>query len=501
MRSENILGEQLPEAASESDAQDDVSWEEQYAYSLGLQAYVYGFPWVYLSYIKWLWTTQGGYDFQQIIKKKLPWAPVNSFFTSGVLGSPSTPTGGSPNCDTLYAVAWLDVQSEPMIITVPEVTGRFYCLEMACLDSDNFAYIGTSVTGTAAGNYLVGGPGWEGEIPDGVMDVLPRSRTPEIFVLGRTQVLNLDDVDTANGIQQNYKVTPLSSWPDIGPTPPKRDSIDPHSPINPTENTEGTWISMNRAMTKNPPGVPPGIDQTELLTLFATIGVGPNQSWENQSADTKKGLYRAAKDGLPMLRKMAVGRGKMVQNCWAYPPRDIGMAGQSSDFITRAALQALGGIVANNPSVAVYINAAVDSNGDRLIGGSNYTIHFPDTDSFPPFDQTYNGFWSITLYQSSDFNMVPGSTAYTVNNYYPNQSHDGSGGITIYIQEDAPAGYENNGVYWLKTPPVPPPPPPGQKASPPPYFYLILRVYVPGPELSYTQTWEPPPIDKQDAPA
>jgi hypothetical protein len=40
-------------------------------------------------------------------------------------------------------------------------------------------------------------------------------------------------------------------------------------------------------MTENPPGVLPGIDQTELLNLFATVGVGPNQS-SVQSSQIKR---------------------------------------------------------------------------------------------------------------------------------------------------------------------------------------------------------------------
>lgn len=482
MLSDNIRGT-LPESAPNSNEQDELNWEEQYAYSLGMQAYVYGFPWVYLSWLRWLWTTAGGKALQEKQGLTLPWAPINTFFRSPVLANPSTQTGGSPNTDTLYAVAWLDVRDEPIVISVPEVTDRYYTLEMACIDSDNFAYVGTHVTGTAAANYLIAGPGWEGEVPTDVLDVLPRSRTATILIMGRTQVINNteEDKDKANAIQHQYWLTPLSTWPDSA-APTIRDLIDPHLFVNPTETTEGTWISMNRAMTENPPGVPPGINQLELLKLFATIGVGPNQSWQQQSAATKKGLALAARDGLAMLRKMAKGRGKTV-NGWSYPPPDIGMAGQNSDFITRAALQALGGIVANDPSEAVYLNSAIDSEGNPLEAGKTYTIKFPDKESFPTYDRTYFGFWSITMYQSSDFNLVPGSEAYSVNSYYPEfQSRDSAGGMTIFLQRDEPENYREDGVYWLQTPTE------GE-------FYLILRVYVPGPDVSYTQTWEPPPIE------
>ncbi|HET6975331.1 MAG TPA: DUF1254 domain-containing protein [Pyrinomonadaceae bacterium] len=481
MLSENIPGT-LPNRVSSTNGQDELNWEEQYAYSLGMQAYVYGFPWVYLSWLRWLWTTAGGKALQEKQGLTLPWAPINTFFRSPVLASPSTQTGGSPNTDTLYAVAWLDVRDEPIVVSVPEVTDRYYTLEMACIDSDNFAYVGTHSTGTAAANYLIAGPGWAGEVPTGILDILPRSRTPTILIMGRTQVINNTDEDKnkANAIQQQYQLKPLSSWPDIA-VPTRRDLIDPHSIFNPTENTEGTWISMNRAMTENPPGVPPGINQLELLKLFATIGVGPNQSWESQSSATKKGLALAARDGLAMVRKMAKGRGKTV-NGWSYPPQDIGRAGQSSDFITRAALQALGGIVANDASEAVYLNSAIDSDGNPLEAGKSYTIKFADKTSFPPFDGTYFGFWSITMYQSSDFNLVPGSEAYSINSYYPEyHSRDSAGGLTIFLQRDKPENYKKDGVYWLQTP---------EEGE----FYLIIRVYVPGPEVSYTQTWQPPLI-------
>ena len=57
--------------------------------------------------------------------------------------------------------------------------------------------------------------------------------------------------------------------------------------------------------------------------------------------------------------------------------------------------------------------------------------------------------------------------------------------MTIFLQSDQPENYGKDGVYWLQTPKE------GEEGD----FYLILRVYVPGPELSFTQTWLPPPIE------
>lgn len=46
---------------------------------------------------------------------------------------------------------------------------------------------------------------------------------------------------------------------------------------------------------------PPGINQQQILNLFATIGIGLNQDVEQQSDATRVGMQRAAKDGLQLL--------------------------------------------------------------------------------------------------------------------------------------------------------------------------------------------------------
>lgn len=61
------------------------------------------------------------------------------------------------------------------------------------------------------------------------------------------------------------------------------------------------------------------------------------------------------------------------------------------------------------------------------------------------------------------------------------QARDSAGGMTIFIQNEEPAGLQN-GQYWLQ--------------SPSSAFFMILRVYIPGPQVSNTQTWEPPAVEK-----
>jgi hypothetical protein len=417
---------------------------------------------------------------------------MNSFFHSDKLSNPTYQSGGSPNCDTLYSTAWLDLSREPLVLEVPEITDRFYNIEMASLDSDNFAYVGTRATGTGAGAYLVAGPNWAGPVPANVSDILPRSRTPIAFLLGRTGVNSdaAEEVQLAYQRSLGYKLTPLSRWldPGLAPEDPPQAMVPPNLDY---ENPAGTWLTINMAMTQSPPGTYPAMGQTELINLFATIGVGPHQRLEAQTQATLDGLQVAATQGLSLLKQMSYGRGKLV-NGWNYPPLDLGRAGEHSDYITRAALQALGGIIANDPDEAVYLNCSTDGEGAPLRSDTVYRMVFeppPAGTGYPPIVEGFHGFWSVTLYKP-DYNLVENSKAYTVNSYDPKfTTRTATGGLGIQIQyvepETLPDGY-----YWLQSPD------PSASTGSGSDFFLILRVYVPGPTVSGAQTWPPPPIAK-----
>jgi hypothetical protein len=464
-----------------------LEWQEAYAAALGQEAYVWAFPWLYLTQLCWLWTSEGGKALAEEKGLKGPWAPMNSFYHSSVLSNPSFQSGGCPNCDTLYSTAWLDLSKEPLVLTVPEIADRFYNIEMVCLDSDNFAYVGTRATGTEAGNYLIAGPGWDGPVPADVSNILPRSRTPIAFLLGRTGV-NSDapeEVQLAYDVSLGYELTPLSRWIDPGlpPEEPPRAMV----PFNlDFENPQGSWLTINEAMSQSPPGVYPAIGQTELITLFATIGVGPGRRLDAQTEATLRGLETAATEGLALLKQMSLGRGRLV-NGWNYPPLDLGRAGQHSDYITRGALQALGGITANDPDEAVYLNCSIDSEGNPLSSSMSYTMAFeppPAGVGYPPIVEGFHGFWSVTLYTPT-YNLLEGSSHYTINSYDPKfDARTADGGMVIAISPTEPE--LDTGWYWLQSP--------SKTNESGNDFFLILRVYVPGPTVSGSQTWPPPPI-------
>ena len=72
----------------------------------------------------------------------------------------------TPNNDTPYSWAWLDLRAEPMVVSVPAVPkDRYYVMQWIDLFTQNFAYIGVRSTGFGAGSYLIAGPKWKGRKP------------------------------------------------------------------------------------------------------------------------------------------------------------------------------------------------------------------------------------------------------------------------------------------------------------------------------------------------
>jgi hypothetical protein len=113
--------------------------------------------------------------------------------------------------DVLYALGWLDLSKGPQVLHVPDFSERYYSVQFTdSSDGANFAYVGTRATGTQAGDYLIAGLGWKGQVPSGMTQI--SSPNNSVLVIGRVLVESDSDLSTAYDLSKQIQLTPLSGW-------------------------------------------------------------------------------------------------------------------------------------------------------------------------------------------------------------------------------------------------------------------------------------------------
>jgi hypothetical protein len=114
------------------------------------------------------------------------------------------------NRDTLLTIGWLDLRKGPQVLCVPDFSDRYYSVQFTDPFNVDFAYVGTRTTGTQTGDYLIAGPGWKGQVPNGMTHI--SSPNNSVLVLGRVLVYNDSDLATAYDLSKQIQLTPLNGW-------------------------------------------------------------------------------------------------------------------------------------------------------------------------------------------------------------------------------------------------------------------------------------------------
>jgi hypothetical protein len=146
--------------------------------------------------------------------------PINTLYTepqaffadpfSLPASAPKVATSGV-NRDTLLTLGWLDLGKGAQVLHVPDMAGRYYSVQFTNpLKNTNFAYVGTRTTGTQAGDYLITGRGWNGQVPNGMTQI--SSPNKSVLVIGRVLVYSDNDLPTAYGLAKQMHLMPLSGW-------------------------------------------------------------------------------------------------------------------------------------------------------------------------------------------------------------------------------------------------------------------------------------------------
>ncbi|MGI0100860.1 MAG: DUF1254 domain-containing protein [Candidatus Micrarchaeaceae archaeon] len=137
--------------------------------------------------------------------------PADTLYTLPTLGSPSSNSflvNTGSNRDTLYTVGVLNLSGGPKILHVPSIPISYYSIEFFDSHGDDFAELGVR-TAYQAGNYLITGPGWQGQVPQNMTRIA--SPADRAFLIGRVLVENESDLPVVYNLSKQIRLTPLNS--------------------------------------------------------------------------------------------------------------------------------------------------------------------------------------------------------------------------------------------------------------------------------------------------
>jgi hypothetical protein len=138
--------------------------------------------------------------------------PINTLYAVPTIVAPSASSASILTTGTdylLYVLGWLDLSRGAQVLHVPDFSGRYYSMQFSDpSDGAAFAYVGTRTTGTAAGDYLLTGANWNGQVPSGVTQI--PSPNNAVAVIGRVLVESESDLPPAYGLAKQIRLTPLS---------------------------------------------------------------------------------------------------------------------------------------------------------------------------------------------------------------------------------------------------------------------------------------------------
>ena len=455
--------EPAQEAKKDDKAAAESAVKEKEALDAAVEAYVYAYSLVTMEYTRRTMTNTAAPEGSK--------APMGQFVRLRQYPDASYKDVTAPNADTLYTTAWFDVSKEPVVVSLPDLKGRYALFPMLSGWTDVFQVPGKRTTGTGAQKYAITGPGWSGTLPAGVTEY--KSPTGMVWLLGRIYCTGTpEDYKAVHALQDAVTAVPLSSYgkpykPEPGPVDTNLDAKK--SVRDRVHELDGNaYFKLFAELLKTNP---PAAEDAPVVTKLATLGIVPGQDFD--SAKLAPAIAKAIAAAPKPAQEKIMGHFKeagTIENGWLFTTK-AGVYG--TDYLQRAFITAIG-LGANRPQDAIYPTSEVDPEGKPYSGANKYVMHF-NKGEMPPVD----GFWSLTMYNGDYFFVDNPLNRYTVSSrskFKPNT--DGS--VDVYIQNESPG--KDKEANWL--------PAPKDK------FILMLRLYWPKekPPSIIDGSWKIPPV-------
>ncbi len=358
----------------------------------------------------------------------------------------------TPNVDTPYSYAWLDLRSEPWVLTMPKVEKeRFYTSQW----DDIWGFVldnpGSIEDGNDGVSVVLAAPSWKGEKPAGTKRVI-RGETDFLATLTRTELMPAKGgIERVKAIQQEYKLQPLSEF--LGnPAPAPAPKIDWPVWKEGDEPTPKFWDYVALLL----PYTTPNEADAPLYKKLAAIGIERGKAWNSASLtpEVRAAVQEGVEEALAEIKKVSEKPGLTA----------AGFFGDRKALGTNYLDRTMGvymGILGNVPEQSFYFSLPSDSSGRPLDGSKqSYTLTF-SKGQVPPVKY----FWSVTMYDIPQRLLVANPIdRYSIGSNTPGLATNADGSVTLYISEKSPGKEKESN--WLPAPNGP--------------FWMVLRTY--GPE-------------------
>lgn len=358
----------------------------------------------------------------------------------------------TPNNDTLYSLAFLDLGAGPVRVKMPALPGRYHSVAVMDARTDNVLVAGTRDGGNGGELLLHYG---DAPVADAGAARVHKVTTPQVWVLVRTLVDGAPDLEAARAAQGGFTLEV------------------PESSRRPAAAAVVLPVLPDPAMLLRQAN--PLIAQSPHLQdrALAATGYGGAADAFDRLPLWRQWLWRALLPRILARMKTTISdAGRHSGDGWTATPPGIGTALATDQVRAGVALAGLGALPADE---AVYWTAVVDRDRQELDGSKHYRLHIPA-------NVPARAFWSLSLYERMPdgrlFYVQNPIGRYAVGNRTPGLATDADGSLTLAIAPDRPA----DGANWL-------PSPKGR------HFTLIFRAYLPEKPI-LDGTWRLPAVEQ-----
>ena len=370
----------------------------------------------------------------------------------------------TPNNDTLYSSAWLDLEGGPLVLRVPRIAGRYWSIQFLDIYTNTVEIVGAGRSGPTAQDgelkLWIARTGDSTLVPAGHQVVRLPGR--DAWMLVRIEVRSEAELKDLHALQDAMV---LSAWetnrPLSGATVPVRRDAGPRAGAE-------YLAVVNNMLLRN--GVPE--PEQSLVARWKPFGIGVPQEpaaegvtleWSRRLAD----LHALLAPPAPAEERSSGG--------WMLPDPAVGDFGANYYLRAQVAHEGLGALPARE---AVYFTARTDARGQPLDAAGSYRIRIA-AGGLPA-----DAFWSVSMYQVERdgklfFTDNP-LRRYAMGSRTEGLAREADGSFEIVMQRHAPEGSRDR-ANWLPTP--------GPEHA---RFQLVLRAYLPRPPLLSDRNVLPP---------